>query len=36
MSYVGFVLPVPKKNRAACERMSPNGGKVWREYSALH
>jgi uncharacterized protein YbaA (DUF1428 family) len=36
MSYVdGFVLLVPKKNRAAYLRMARKGGKVWRDHGAL-
>ena len=36
MSYVdGFVLLVPKKNRAAYLRMARKGGKVWRSHGAL-
>jgi uncharacterized protein YbaA (DUF1428 family) len=36
MSYVdGFVLLVPKKNRAAYLRMARTGGKVWRSHGAL-
>jgi uncharacterized protein YbaA (DUF1428 family) len=31
----GFVLPVPKKNRAAYMRMARLGRKVWLEYGAL-
>lgn len=36
MSYVdGFLLPVPKRNRAAYRRMARKAGKVWREHGAL-
>jgi uncharacterized protein YbaA (DUF1428 family) len=36
MSYVdGFVLLVPKKNRAAYLRMARTGGEVWRSHGAL-
>ena len=36
MSYVdGFVLLVPKKNRAAYLRMARKAGKVWRSHGAL-
>jgi len=36
MSYVdGFVVPVPKKKRAAYERMARKAGRVWREHGAL-
>ena len=36
MSYVdGFVLLVPKKNRAAYLRMARQAGKVWRSHGAL-
>jgi len=31
----GFVLPVPKKNRAAYMRMAKLGRKVWLEHGAL-
>lgn len=31
----GFVLPVPKKNRAAYLRMAKLGRKVWLEHGAL-
>ena len=31
----GFVVPVPKKNRASYERMARLAGKVWREHGAL-
>jgi len=31
----GFVLPVPKKNRAAYVKMAKLGRKVWLEYGAL-
>jgi len=36
MAYVdGFVLPVPKKKRAAYVKMARLGRKVWREHGAL-
>jgi uncharacterized protein YbaA (DUF1428 family) len=31
----GFVLPIPKKNRAAYTKMARTAGKVWREHGAL-
>lgn len=31
----GFVVPVPKRNRAAYLRMARLGGKVWMEHGAL-
>jgi uncharacterized protein YbaA (DUF1428 family) len=31
----GFVLPIPKKNRAAYRQMARKAGKVWREHGAL-
>jgi uncharacterized protein YbaA (DUF1428 family) len=31
----GFVLPIPKKNRAAYIKMARTAGKVWREHGAL-
>lgn len=31
----GFVVPVPKRNRAAYLRMARLGGKVWIEHGAL-
>lgn len=31
----GFVLPVPKKNRAAYKKMAQKAGKIWKEYGAL-
>jgi uncharacterized protein YbaA (DUF1428 family) len=31
----GFVLPVPKKKRAAYLKMARKAGKVWREHGAL-
>jgi uncharacterized protein YbaA (DUF1428 family) len=31
----GFVLPIPKKNRAAYLKMARTAGKVWREHGAL-
>ena len=36
MAYIdGFLLPVPKKNLAAYQRLSRRAGKVWREHGAL-
>jgi uncharacterized protein YbaA (DUF1428 family) len=36
MRYVdGYVLPVPKKNVAAYQRMAQKAGKVWRDHGAL-
>ena len=36
MSYVdGFVVPVPKKARAAYLRMARKSGRVWRDHGAL-
>ena len=36
MSYVdGFVVPVPKKKRAAYVAMARKAGKVWKEHGAL-
>ena len=36
MSYVdGFVVPVPKRNLKAYQRMARKSGKVWREHGAL-
>jgi uncharacterized protein YbaA (DUF1428 family) len=32
----GFVVPVPKKNLAAYQRMARKAGKVWIEHGALH
>jgi uncharacterized protein YbaA (DUF1428 family) len=31
----GFVLPVPRRNRARYTRMARLAGKVWREHGAL-
>jgi uncharacterized protein YbaA (DUF1428 family) len=31
----GFVMPVPKKNRAAYARMANRAAKVWIEHGAL-
>jgi uncharacterized protein YbaA (DUF1428 family) len=31
----GFVLPIPKKNRAAYLKMARLGRKIWMEYGAL-
>ena len=36
MKYVdGYVLPVPKKNLIAYQRMAQKAGKIWIEYGAL-
>lgn len=36
MPYVdGFVMPVPKKNRAAYQKMARLGRKVWMDHGAL-
>jgi len=36
MPYVdGFVLPVPKKNLKAYQKMAELGGKIWKEHGAL-
>ena len=36
MSYVnGFVVPVPKKNLSAYQRMARKAGTIWKEYGAL-
>jgi uncharacterized protein YbaA (DUF1428 family) len=36
MAYVdGFVLPIPKKKRAAYRRIARKSGKIWREHGAL-
>ena len=36
MSYVdGFLIPVPKKNRAAYRKMSTQAGRVWMDHGAL-
>ena len=36
MSYVdGFVVPVPKRKKAAYVAMARKAGKVWREHGAL-
>jgi len=36
MRYVdGYVVPVPKKNMAAYQRMAQKAGKVWRDHGAL-
>jgi len=31
----GFVLPIPKRNKAAYLRMARKAGKVWRDHGAL-
>jgi uncharacterized protein YbaA (DUF1428 family) len=36
MAYVdGFLLPVPKRNRARYRKMSTQAGKVWMDHGAL-
>jgi uncharacterized protein YbaA (DUF1428 family) len=36
MRYVdGYVVPVPKKNVTAYQRMAQKAGKVWRDHGAL-
>jgi uncharacterized protein YbaA (DUF1428 family) len=36
MSYVdGFVLPIPKKNKAAYAAMARKAGRVWMDHGAL-
>lgn len=36
MAYVdGFVLVVPKENRAAYKKMAKEGAAIWKEYGAL-
>lgn len=36
MSYVdGFVIPMPRKNVAAYQKMARRAGKIWREHGAL-
>jgi len=36
MPYVdGFLLPVPKRNRAAYQKMSTQAGRVWMDHGAL-
>ena len=36
MAYVdGFLIPVPKRNRARYRRMSLQAGKVWKDHGAL-
>ena len=36
MKYVdGFVLPVPKKKRAAYQKMAKEGAKLWKKHGAL-
>ena len=36
MPYVdGFLIPVPKRNRAKYRRMSSQAGKVWMDHGAL-
>ncbi len=31
----GFVIPIPKKNKAAYRRMAQAAGKVWMEFGAV-
>lgn len=36
MAYVdGYLIPMPKKNKAAYRRMAAAGGRLWRKYGAL-
>jgi uncharacterized protein YbaA (DUF1428 family) len=36
MAYVdGFLIPVPKRNRARYRKMSTQAGKVWKDHGAL-
>lgn len=36
MAYVdGYVLPLPKKNLAACRTLARKAGKIWMEHGAL-
>jgi uncharacterized protein YbaA (DUF1428 family) len=36
MAYVdGFLIPVPRKNRAAYRKMSTQAGRVWMDHGAL-
>lgn len=36
MSYVdGFVIPVPKRNIKAYQRIASKAGKIWKEHGAL-
>jgi len=36
MAYVdGFLIPVPRRNRAAYKKMSTQAGKVWMDHGAL-
>jgi len=36
MAYVdGFLIPVPKRNRARYRKMSTQAGRVWRDHGAL-
>ncbi len=36
MVYVdGFVIPMPKKNKAAYRKMAQMGGKMWKKHGAL-
>ena len=36
MAYVdGFLIPVPKRNRARYKKMSTQAGKVWMDHGAL-
>ncbi len=31
----GFVLPIPKKNKAAYRKLARKAGRIWREHGAL-
>lgn len=36
MAYVdGFLLPIPRKNLAAYQRMARKAGQIWREHGAI-
>ena len=36
MKYIdGYVIPIPKKNLKAYQRMAQKAGKIWLEYGAL-
>jgi uncharacterized protein YbaA (DUF1428 family) len=36
MAYVdGFLIPVPRRNRAAYKKMSTRAGRVWMDYGAV-
>lgn len=37
MTYVdGFVMPIPKKNKAAYKKMATTASKVWMDHGAIH